>query len=81
VSRIVRGTCTACGNAAHECECERSREWWADNESENGLYGVYECREDGDHGKTVVVVASVEEAERIVREHNATLPGGSSPCS
>lgn len=49
--------------------------WWADNESENGKYGVYECREDGEHGKTITVVDSPEKAAKLVEEHNAPFLG------
>ena len=49
-------------------------EWWADNESENGWYGVYECRADGEHGRTVAAADSREAADKLVADHNRNLP-------
>jgi len=58
------------GVARSSRECASGALWWADNESENGQYGVYEVREDGEPGATVAVVSSIKEANRLVREHN-----------
>lgn len=42
------------------------KNWYADNESENGRYGVYEVGTD----RTIAVVPSAELAAQIAKAHN-----------
>jgi len=49
------------------------RQWYCDTESENGCYGIYWCREDGEPGDTVCVVTHLHTAQLLVTKHNEVV--------